>query len=191
MPTNTEISNNPESRKRFFLFTATLLALFAGFASSCKNEKPQPPVPEKTMESVLVDIQLAETYSVVMPFEIERSSLTRFDKNTDSLYLYYSTILNHYGLSYDEFKGAMDWYKDHPDNMDTLLNGAIETFNRQKAKLGISDSDEVKETLKPAIAPGFNKKEIEFPNQDTGERPSSMHFIKDAQKDSRQKKTTQ
>lgn len=141
MPINTEISNRQTPDIRNYLIIAFSLLLVIQFTNSCKSEKPQPPVSEKTMEKVIVDIQLAESYSLGMSSENSQPSLTNFNKNTDSLYQFYSAILNHYNLSYEQFKKAVDWYKNHPDNMDTLLNGAIEELNRQKAKLGLTDSD--------------------------------------------------
>jgi hypothetical protein len=171
MPINIEISNNPDIKNHLPLTIALLL--FILFTNSCKSKKPQPPIPEKTMEKVIVDIQLAESYSLGISSDTGRESITRFQKNTDSLFNFYSAILNHYDLSYATFREAVDWYKNHPDNLDTLLSGAIEELNRQKAKLGIvtdPDTASIIQENKPAMAPEFDRMKLDHQPIDTGKK---------------------
>ena len=104
---------------------------------SCSTPKEQPPVPAEKMQSVLLDIQLAEAYSA----GLNKDTLPahRYDKNFDSLSVFYSEILSHHDLSFNGFNKAMDWYKMHPAAMDTLVSGVIEDLNKEKAKNGVQE----------------------------------------------------
>jgi hypothetical protein len=63
----------------------------------------------------------------------------KFEKNYDSLTIFYSSILKHYNVSYEEFQDAMDWYKAHPVVIDSLYNKVINQISETKAKEQIKD----------------------------------------------------
>ncbi|HET8574280.1 MAG TPA: DUF4296 domain-containing protein [Edaphocola sp.] len=111
---------------------------------SCKKAEEKPPVARDKMAGIIADLQIAETYSLGLSAQND-SNVRRFTKNTDSLYVFYSSILEHYQLSFDSFNQAIDWYKNHPAEMDSLLNTSLDCLNKAKARLGIlSKPDEIK-----------------------------------------------
>jgi hypothetical protein len=90
------------------------------------------------MQAVLLDIQLAEAYSIGLN-EDSLAPAAKYEKNKDSLLLFYMEILKHHHLSFAGFNQAMDWYKVHPAEMDSLISGTIENLNKAKAENGIND----------------------------------------------------
>lgn len=114
-----------------------LVILMAAFAS-CKAPKEEPPIPAAKMEAVIFDIHLAETYSQ----GLGDTTGNRFDKNYDSLAVFYASILKHHQLSFDEFNEAMRWYRKHPQQIETLYTHVIDKLNNLKAKEGIKDIDD-------------------------------------------------
>jgi hypothetical protein len=102
---------------RFFLLLLCVLTF------SCKNKSTDTGsrIPAKTMQKVLLDINLAEAYSAIVKDTSHRTA----GKNADSLASYYHNILKHYNITSKEFEESLNWYKAHPDKLDTLYNGVI------------------------------------------------------------------
>lgn len=122
------------------ILSNTLIVVILFFSLfSCRKKKENPPIPPQKLAQIIVDIQIAESYSKGLDADKD-SSLTHFTKNTDSLYRFYSSILHHYNLSLENFNDAVVWYQNHPNNMDSLLNLSIGYLNRQKAELGLQNN---------------------------------------------------
>ena len=92
---------------------------------SCKDA-PGKHLPQKKMEDVLLDLAMAETYSGVTRDNAHPSGA----KNIDSLAYYYRQILDHHKVSVEEFRQSIDWYKAHPDVLDTMCNNMMNKGGR-------------------------------------------------------------
>ena len=101
---------------RYSLF----VCLLAIVASGCKS-MPGAHLPKKTMEDVLFDITLAESYST-MARDNQHIAGT---KNMDSLSAYYKQIFAHNHITEDDFTQSMVWYKKHPDQLDTIYSHVL------------------------------------------------------------------
>ena len=56
-------------------------------------------------------------------------------KNLDSLSAYYKDIFAHYHVTQAQFTESMDWYKNHPDDLDTMYNEMIPMVTGMQAVL--------------------------------------------------------
>jgi len=126
---------------RKHLLPLALFFLILGVVTACKKPEDKPPVDRNKMAQVITDLQIAENYSLGLHPKND-SNVRRFTKNTDSLYVFYSSILNHYQLSFDDFNQAIGWYKNHPTEMDSLLSTALDCLNQAKARLGVTSKPE-------------------------------------------------
>jgi hypothetical protein len=74
-------------------------------------------LPQHEMTNMLTDLQAAEVYSTI----VKKDSLERgFTKNMDSLAVFYKEIFVHYKVTQQQFDESLEWYKMHPDEMDTI-----------------------------------------------------------------------
>lgn len=105
--------------------------------SACKQGQETPPVPEEKMGKILADIHLAEAYSQ----GLGDSVTNKFEKNSDSLTGFYTSILKHYDLSFKDFNEALEWYKERPVMLDTLYSKVLTQLIELKAQKGIKDID--------------------------------------------------
>jgi len=123
------------SLEQFLLLCTGILLcwLFTG----CKQGQETPPVPQEKMEQVLLDMHLAETYSQ----GLGDSTKNKFEKNYDSLSGFYTSILKHYDLSFEDFNKALEWYKKRPAMADTLYGKVLNRLNELKAKENIREAD--------------------------------------------------
>ncbi len=101
-----------------------LLFLFV-FAACIRKETP--PLPPQKMQAVLSDIHLAEVYSLVIN---TTANPPQNGKQLDSLAKFYATILKHYKLSEKEFEQGLDWYKNHPEELDSVYQRMIPEFSK-------------------------------------------------------------
>lgn len=104
--------------KRVFSDRVKLMSLVVLIGlTACKNKTLQDaPIPISNMAKILADMHLAESYSL----GLGDSARNKFDKNYDSLTVFYHTVLNHYKLSINQFDDALNWYKSKPVFMDSL-----------------------------------------------------------------------
>lgn len=105
---------------RYFTLVLCAIALF----SSCELEDAAPPtnIPAKTMEKILYDMQMADVYSQSVRKDTTQSYGI---KNQDSLARYYNEIFAHHSVTYEQFNNTMQWYKEHPMNLDTIYNNVL------------------------------------------------------------------
>ena len=113
---------------RILSFITLSLLLF-----SCGQTPSSPPrdlIAKNTLEKVLLDINIAETYSAMVKDTLRRPG----SKNPDSLSAYYKEIFGHYKITPEQFTKSLDWYKTHPDELDTMYNNIIPVAARWQAK---------------------------------------------------------
>jgi len=107
--------------KAVILLLVSLILLY-----SC-NQKHAPQIPAKKMEKVLADIHLAEVYSMLVGKD--SSNRTR-ERNFDSLAVYYQTVFKHHKVTYAQFQASLDWYKQHPEELDSIYVKMIPEMTR-------------------------------------------------------------
>ena len=73
------------------------------------------------MQKVLLDVNLAEAYSLTIKDSLHR----RGSKNLDSLAVFYKDIFAHYHITKEQFTVSLDWYKNHPEELDTIYNNML------------------------------------------------------------------
>jgi hypothetical protein len=103
-------------------------------AISCKNNNDfnGGHLSPKVMQKVLLDIHLAEAYSIISKDSLHRGG----SKNMDSLSAYYKDIFAHYKITPEQFSQSLEWYKAHPDDMDTMYNNIIPIVTRWQSQPG-------------------------------------------------------
>lgn len=69
------------------------------------------------MSKIILDLQVAEVYSLGLGDSVKN----KYEKNYDSLNAFYTSVLKHYNISFEDYNHAMDWYKNHPIMMDSLF----------------------------------------------------------------------
>ena len=95
------------------LLVVISILLFSG----CKKEGASDEhLPAKLMQKVMMDVNLAETYCTHVQDNVHHGSM----KNTDSLSAYYKTIFSHYKITQEQFYNSMEWYKQHPEELDSV-----------------------------------------------------------------------
>ena len=120
---------------------------------SCNEKHPTPPVSIEQMSAITLDLHTAEYFSQYIKTATGTHAL---DKNMDSLAVYYTGILKHYGMSLEDYQQAMDWYTNHPELLDSLYAHIITKASELKAshpeKTGSSLQQETKDTSSTGTA---------------------------------------
>ncbi len=110
--------------KNIPLLLAVLLAHF-----SCR-QKDEFHLPADKMQQVLFDVHLAEVYSIV----VNQDSLHRgTDRNQDSLAAYYLSVFKHHKITPKQFEQSIDWYKHHPEDLDSIYTKMIPDMSKLDA----------------------------------------------------------
>ena len=105
-------------------FIPILLFLLSVCACRSKEENH---LSAKEMQQILFDIHLAEAYSMVLqPDSLHKTT----ERNMDSLATYYVTIFKHYHITSTEFEQSMDWYKKHPEELDSVYTRMIPEMSK-------------------------------------------------------------
>jgi hypothetical protein len=86
------------------------------------TEKATAPLSPGKMQQVLYDIHLAEAYSTMARKD---STQRRHERDMDSLGIYYAAIFKHHQLSVDQFQESLQWYKQHPEQLDSVYSKMI------------------------------------------------------------------
>lgn len=107
------------------------LLLFAGLLISCQSKnKDAEHLSQRQMGKILFDIQLAETYSSLVTKDTVHKLTGR---NMDSLGIYYREILAHYKVSEQEFNTSLGYYREHPDELDSIYTKMLPEFEKLQA----------------------------------------------------------
>ena len=85
------------------------------------------PLSDQQMRDLLFDIQVAEAYSANVDTGADRGK-----KNRDTLAHYYALVLKKHGITLEEWETAMEWYMEHPADLDPVLAKVIDTANTFK-----------------------------------------------------------
>ena len=83
--------------------------------SSCGGAD-EAPLPRETMVKLMTDIHLSEVYGTMVNDSLHQS----INRNMDSVAVYYKSILAHHNVTIEQFKQSLDWYSDHPLELDSV-----------------------------------------------------------------------
>lgn len=97
-----------------------LILLCSVVMFSCKP-KEEGHLSQDKMERVITDLQIAEVNSMIMSDSTHQAR----NKNYDSLAVYYKDVLHHHNLTLEEFSKSLEWYKNNPDELDTVYAHVI------------------------------------------------------------------
>src|SRR5437899_1395819 len=97
---------------------STLLLIFVSLLFSCKNIAPSNHLSPDLMKKILKDINIAESYSLVVKDSLHKGG----SKNIDSLAVYYKDIFAHYKITAAQFTESLNWYKENPDDLDSVYS---------------------------------------------------------------------
>lgn len=106
--------------KHYYFYLLPVLVLL-----SCSQ--PKPPVPQDKMEAVLLDVELAEVYSGLVPKD---STKPIVQKNIDSLGQFYQSIFAHHHITRADFDTSLVWYRAHPVLLDTMYAHILPKLER-------------------------------------------------------------
>lgn len=99
-----------------------LLLVLVLIIASCKdaNENGPAPLDKDNMTALMTDLHMAEIYSTLVKNDGHVTN-----KNMDSLAVYYKSIIEHHGLTVDEFKDIMLWYSKNNRDFDSVYNSVL------------------------------------------------------------------
>lgn len=97
--------------------------------SACITE-PSPPLPPEKMKALLMDVHFAEAYSMMVTDSLHYLR----EKNRDSLAVFYNDVLAHHHLTKDEFLDIVDWYRRHPQQLDSVYANMISDMTRLESR---------------------------------------------------------
>ncbi len=103
-----------------------VLMLLPAMFCACKQGLTNNHLPQKEMQKILLDINLAEAYSINAKDSLHKGNI----KNTDSLSAYYKIIFDHYKITPQQFNNSLEWYKSHPEELDSVYNKMIPVASR-------------------------------------------------------------
>jgi hypothetical protein len=104
------------------------IILLAGIVCllSCNDGNSSRLEPKK-MQAVLSDMHLAEAYAMVVDKDSARKNTER---NPDTLATYYKAIFTHYNITPEAFQTSLNWYKLHPEELDSIYASMIPAFSK-------------------------------------------------------------
>lgn len=80
------------------------------------------------MAPILADLHVADAYSTLV-----RDSLhPNREKNYDSLAKWTTQIFARHKVTMQDFNRSMDWYRDHPVELDSLYASVIPILEKEK-----------------------------------------------------------
>lgn len=110
--------------RRFYIFLFPIAVCL--LPVSCKEVAGKKHLPIEQMQKIMLDINLAEAYSAMAKDSLHQKGT----KNGDSLAAYYKVVFSHHGITQEQFRSSLAWYKSHPEDMDTLFNNMIPVVER-------------------------------------------------------------
>lgn len=129
MPSN---SSNITNRMKKIINIVLLSVVLPGLVVSCKHKTDDEHLPPAIMRKVLLDVNLAESYSIVAKDSLHKGGT----KNLDSLSAWYKDIFAHYKITESEFTQSLNWYKNHPEEIDSLYGTILPIVNRLQGQSG-------------------------------------------------------
>ncbi len=130
------------------LFTCLLTLVLISCVN--KDKVPDGILSKEKMKSILYD--LARSDQFVADFVSKDSNL---DKKKESLVLYEKVFALH-GVKRDEFKRSFDFYRDHPDQLKTVMD-SLNNLARRKEQ----------EAFQSQVTPPGNPNPVTTVNADT------------------------
>ena len=113
------------------LFKAVVLVASSMMVFACRHGVSNDHLPPAVMQKVLLDISLAEAYSVNIKDSVHRGNI----KNTDSLSLFYKAIFAHHKITPEQLTTSLEWYKAHPEELDSVYSKMVPVATRWQDKL--------------------------------------------------------
>ena len=113
------------SNRLFTIIIITGTVLF----TACKHAADDYHLPRKDMQRLMMDINLAEAYSVSAKDSLYKPGT----RNVDSLSSYYQEIFDHYHITKAQFSQSLNWYKEHPDELDTIYSNNLKIITNLQA----------------------------------------------------------
>lgn len=95
--------------------------LFLSWFCMISCNQNQKILPRETLRSMLLDMELAESYVQ----HIRTDSLHKTVSIADSLLRYNAEILKRYGSTENDFKVTMNYYRKHPTLLDSLYQDLL------------------------------------------------------------------
>lgn len=125
--------------------------LLVWLLAACQQQKEH--LPADRMERLLLDLQLAEVYGTMAGTDSLHNNGLR---NVDSLALFYQEVLDHHQVTFEQFKQSLDWYREHPDKLDTVYVRTMNTLDKdaaalQPAKTVLKDTVRAKDSVKRPV----------------------------------------
>ncbi len=115
-------------------FSIAFLAIVLFVACKNKSGVSGDHLSPKLMELVLQDVNLAESYSTMLKDCTHKVGA----KNYDSLAVYYKLIFEHYNITPEQFSQSLNWYKSHPDNLDSVYTKLTTTVTKMQAASSVN-----------------------------------------------------
>lgn len=88
---------------------------------ACNSKNTGNHLSPKVMRQLLIDANIAETYSTLQKDSLHKQG----PKNIDSLAVLYKDVLAHYKITPEQFAENLQWYKEHPEDLDTIYNDML------------------------------------------------------------------
>lgn len=114
---------------RFKLTTMLGIGLLT-FGNSCSQETK--PLSTEKMSTILTEMHVAEAYSQF----VGRDSLQSGMKNLDSIKYFDAAILKENNTTETELRQSIDWYKNHPDLLDSVYQQVLTNISIWQVKTG-------------------------------------------------------
>ena len=105
-----------------------LLVLLFMMLSSCKKASEH--LPPSTMAPILAELHIADAYSTALHDSTGKNAL----KNYDSLALWTAGIFARHHITMESFNKSMDWYRDRPQQLDSLFASVLPILEKMKTK---------------------------------------------------------
>ena len=127
---------NLNSKAQLLMPRLLLIVFSLSVLLSCKHNNSTysgDHLSREMMEKVLLDINLAEAYSISAKDSVHKPGT----KNMDSLSAFYKRVFDHYKITDAEFNSSLEWYKGHPEELDSVYAHIIPLANNLQAKLPV------------------------------------------------------
>lgn len=123
-------------RKGIIIF---LLISFFGIACESNKNKPENLIQKKEMALILTDLMLLEaTYN---------TRLIRVPDKRDRMVKYSKEIVDHHMVSKESFDASYEYYMDHPEDFEAILELVFEELNKLETEASEYNEVELEEDV--------------------------------------------